>query len=252
MKRSILLGMLALALPSAGCSTLSDSRGSGTGLSTAKQAQVPSKPVFGSGPEVTIFLKQAQDARSAGDMNTAAKILTQLVLVAPSDPRVIGEYGKVLVAEGRSNDALAFLDSAIRLQPGDWTLYSAQGVAYDEQSNYLTAQASYARALELKPGEPAVLNNDGLSHIKAGDLAGAENLLRQVSNESPDYAQIAESLALLEKLKANAAPAHRITAVENQMPAPVATPTLVMSKVVAKDVVRIAGQAPVLPTASQQ
>lgn len=35
-----------------------------------------------------------------------------------------------------ADDAIAFLDRAIQLQPGDWTLYSAQGVAYDQEGKY--------------------------------------------------------------------------------------------------------------------
>jgi Flp pilus assembly protein TadD len=93
---------------------------------------------------------------------------------------VLGDYGKVLAAQGKSDDALAFLDRAIQMSPNDWTLYSAQGVAFDHEGKYLAAQASYGRALTLKPGEPAILNNDALSHMQAGDLTGAENLLRQV------------------------------------------------------------------------
>ena len=221
--------MLALALPGAGCSTFSylDFSAAGSGRSVAKQAVALPNLGAESESEVAVFLAQAQQARATGELDTAARILTQLVLIAPDNPRVIAEYGKALAAQGRSDDALAFLDRAIQLAPGDWTLYSAQGVAFDQQRKYLSAQASYARALELKPGEPAILNNDALSHMQAGDLAGAESLLRQVSAQSPDYPRITKNLALLEKLKAAtpaptaAAPSQRMTAIRDGMPAPV-------------------------------
>ena len=222
--------MLALALPGAGCSTFSylGHSDASAAQQAPKQAALPFSAVPGSEAEVTVFLAQAQQARADGDLTTAAKLLSQLVLIAPDDPRVLGAYGKVLAARGRSDDALAFLERAIQLQPGDWTLYSAQGVAYDQQAKYLSAQASYARALELKPGEPAVLNNDALSHMQAGDLAGAESLLRQVSAQSPEYARIAKTLALLEKM-VPAAPVpmaaglpRPAVAQENRMPEPVA------------------------------
>ena len=237
--------MLALALPGAGCSTFSYIGHSGASAAeqAPKQAVLPFSGVPGSEAEVTVFLAQAQQARADGDLTTAAKLLSQLVLIAPDDQRVLGAYGKVLAAQGRSDDALAFLERAIQLQPGDWTLYSAQGVAYDQQAKYPLAQASYAHALELKPGEPAVLNNDALSHMQAGDLTGAANLLRQVSPQSPNYDHIAKTLALLEQMIPSAPPApviaelaRRTAATENGMPQPVAidapiTPTMMSSDV---------------------
>jgi tetratricopeptide (TPR) repeat protein len=113
----------------------------------------------------------------------------------------MGEYGKTLVAEGRSDDALAFLERAIELQPGDWALYSAQGVAYDQKANYKAAQISYGRALAIKPGEPTVLSNDALSHVQTGDLDGAEKLLLQASEQGGDYPRIASNLALVKSLR---------------------------------------------------
>jgi Flp pilus assembly protein TadD len=223
LKRSILLGMLALALPGAGCSTFSSYLDLTRGGAEQHAARQPSLPngAQSSEAEIAVFLAQAKEARAAGDLNTAAKLLGQLVLIAPDDPHVIGDYGKVLTAQGRSDDALAFLERSLQLQPGDWTLYSAQGVAFDQEGKYLSAQASYARALELKPGEAAVLNNNALSHMQAGDLAGAENLLRQVSPQSPDYVRVTKTLALLQSLKP--APT-AVAARENRMPEPVVMP----------------------------
>jgi len=77
--------------------------------------------------DLDVALRQAQAQRSAGDLAGALRILSQLVLVVPDDPRVVGEYGKTLTAQGRSDDALAFLERAIALKP-DWSLYSAQGI----------------------------------------------------------------------------------------------------------------------------
>ena len=199
----MLLGMIALALPTTGCATFGHH--TDPAPAPAKQAaatpSLPEKFPQGGDAEVSVFLAQAQTARAGGDFETAAKLLTQLVLIAPDEPRVLGEYGKTLAAQGRSEDALAFLQRAIELQPGDWTLYSAQGVAFDQEAKYQAAQAAYGRALALKPGEAVVLNNDALSHMQAGDLNGAEDLLAQVSPQSPGYPQIAKTLALLATYK---------------------------------------------------
>ncbi len=143
---------------------------------------------------------QAQLLRRAGNYDGAVRTLGQLVLIAPDDARVLGEYGKTLVAKGESEDAIAFLNRAIELQPGDWSLFSAQGVAFDQMGNYPSAQTSYNRALALQPGEPSVLSNAGLSRMQAGDLAGAEAYLSQAMQQGGDDARIASNLALVRRL----------------------------------------------------
>ena len=123
---------------------------------TAKVVPTPA-PALAEIGDLESAIAQAQAARAAGNLAGANRILSQLVLFAPDDPRVLGEYGKTLTAQAKSDDALAFLERAIQLQPGEWSLYSAQGVAYDQKRNYKEAQVAYGRALSLKPGEPAVL-----------------------------------------------------------------------------------------------
>ena len=174
-------------------------------------------------------VRQAQAQRKMGDLVGATRTLSQLVLVAPDDARVLGEYGKTLVAQGRSDDALAFLERAIELQATDWSLFSAQGVAYDQKGKYVLAQAAYARALGLKPGEPTVLSNDALSHIQSGDLDEAERLLREAAQAGGDYPRIASNLALVQSLKASrsaAAPAPAKLAVQPAAPPPAPAPVV--------------------------
>ena len=171
-------------------------------------------------------VKQAQAQRKSGDFSTAAHTLSQLVLLAPDDARVLGEYGKTLIAMGRTDDALAFLERAVELQPRDWSLFSAQGVAYDQKGEYLAAQAAYDRALLLKPGEPTVLSNAALSHVQTGDLDGAEALLLQASPSSGEFPRIASNLALVRSLKnsrpppaPSVVPAKELTLVPGPVPA---------------------------------
>jgi Flp pilus assembly protein TadD len=228
LKRATLVGILVLLAPTAGCATFpfNFSHASAMPASAPTQTTAPSaKPNANAADGAANLEKAIRDAqaqRKAGDLAGAAKALSQLVLIAPDNGLVLGEYGKNLAAQGRSDDALAFLERAIELQADDWTLYSAQGMAYDQKANYRAAQASYARALVLKPGEPTVLNNAALSYMQAGDLDNAEKLLRQAPMGSPDYPRIAQNLALVQSLRA-AQPAKAATAVPPTLaPGPVA------------------------------
>lgn len=227
MKSISVLGIFLALAPLAGCASiplanLLPGRPPQASAPPAKEAAAVNPAAPPADLEGAILTAQVQ--RRAGDLSGAAKVLSQLVLVAPDDVRVLGEYGKTMTAQGRSDDALAFLERATQLQPGDWTLYSAQGVAFDQKGNYRAAQASYARALQLKPGEPTVLNNDALSHMQAGDLDGAEKLLREATPGTPEFPRIAQNLALVQSLRA-AQPAKAPAAAAAQPPvlAPVAS-----------------------------
>ncbi len=145
---------------------------------------------------------QAQTFRRAGDLDGATRTLSQLVLVAPDDPRVLGEYGKTLVAKEQTEDAIAFLNRAIELNPSEWTFYSAQGVAFDQAHNYRAANIAYQRALAIQPGEPSVLSNAGLSRMQAGDLANAETLLNRAIEQGGTDPRIARNLAMVSDLAA--------------------------------------------------
>ena len=146
-------------------------------------------------------VRDAQVMRSQKDYAGAIKILSQLMLIAADDPRVVGEYGKVLVQQGRSSEALDFLGRAVQLQSNDWTLYSALGVAYDQKADYDRAATAYQRALQLKPGESVVLNNYAMSRLQAGDLARARTLIADAATASQDE-RVARNRDMIYAMKA--------------------------------------------------
>jgi Flp pilus assembly protein TadD/cell division protein FtsN len=192
-----------------------------------KSTAQSNRPVDSAPTELNTALARAQISRKVGDFAEATKILSQLVLFAPDDSRVLGEYGKTLLAQGKSDDALAFLERAIQIQPGDWSLYSALGVAHDQKGEYQAAQTAYERALQLKPGETAVLNNAALSYMQSGDLDSAERMIQQASATTTDKARIEYTMALVQRLKAarpssiqTPAPAAPTPAPETPAPAP--------------------------------
>lgn len=166
-------------------------------------------------------ITQAQAQRAAGDLNAATATLSQLVLIAPDDPRVLAEYGKTLIDKGELSDALAFLQRAIELNPGDWKYHSAQGVAFAQTRNYRSASIAFSRALALSPNEPTVLNNFALAQMQAGNLDQAEALLLRASAGGTAIPQITQNLAMVRELKA--AQAGTQHAVAAAAPSPVET-----------------------------
>ncbi len=145
-------------------------------------------------------VEKAKTQRALGDNTGAAHALAQMMLVAPDDVRVVGEYGKTLVSLGRSDDAVAFLKRALELNPNDWTLYSAIGAAFDQKADFVNARVAYQRGLQLKPDSSALLNNYAMSRMLAGDLPGAQALIAQAQTAGNDP-KIAHNAALMANLR---------------------------------------------------
>ncbi len=208
------------AVWAAGCA----SNGSGTSAAGTSAAIAPASheaPSSNFPATLDNEIAKAHALRTQGSYDEATKALGQLMLAAPDDARVIGEYGKLLVQEGRPAEALPFLKRALELQGNDWTVYSAMGVAYDQIDDHAKARLAYGQALSLKPGEPHVLNNYAVSRMLAGDYDNAQRLLVQASQTGSGDPKIANNLALLASMKHPGAAAPQPAA-----PAPAATPRL--------------------------
>ncbi|HEX3666714.1 MAG TPA: tetratricopeptide repeat protein [Rhizomicrobium sp.] len=145
-------------------------------------------------------IQRAHMLREKGDYDEAARSFAQLLLVAPDDARVVGGYGKVLAQQGHSKEALGFLKRAVELDPHDWSLQSALGIAYDQSDDHARARAAYEHALALKPGDASVLNNYAVSRMLAGDYTAAKRLFAQAEAKGVSNPKIALNLEKLTSL----------------------------------------------------
>ena len=74
---------------------------------------------------------------------------------------------------------------------------SAEGAIYDQIGEPKLARAQYRQALDLKPGEPSVLSNLGMSYLLTGDLKSSETYLRQAINRPGADSRVRQNLALV-------------------------------------------------------
>jgi Flp pilus assembly protein TadD len=166
-----------------------------------QQAQAADADILANPGNLADDIRHAQEQRAAHDLDGATRTLSQLMLMAPDDPRVVGEYGKVLAERGRAQEAVQFLTRATQLRSNDWSIYSALGVAEDQLGKLTDARAAYEQALALKPNEPSVLNNYALSRMLANDPATAQRLMAMaVAHGGGADPKIARNIALINSL----------------------------------------------------
>lgn len=188
---ALFLGCTALTAPAHAWSLFGDTKAQADAKEAADAKAKPAENLEDS-------IRQAKMLRLAGSYPEAIKHLSQLMLAAPDDSRVISEYGKTLAAMGRAQESVNFLSRAQQLEPADWTVYSALGVAYDQMGNQKDAAAAYDRALALNPNEPSVLSNYALSRLLAKDPDGARKLAAraEIAGGTSD-ALIARNIAMV-------------------------------------------------------
>ena len=168
-------------------------------------------------------IQQARVLRQTGNHQEAIRHLSQLMIVASDDSRVVSEYGKALVETGRAQEGVNFLTRAEQLQPTDWTVFSALGVAYDQLGNHKDAQTAYERALVLQPEEASVLNNYALSRMLAKDPEAARILIaRAESAGGKSDSKIARNIAMIRGMAI--APTTQDVATAEPLAAPIAAP----------------------------
>lgn len=156
-----------------------------------------------------VGLMQSLRALGAGDQ--AGEAATMALAANPDNAAVIAEVGKVRLASGDLQDAVKLLARAAALDPKDWKVRSALGVAYDRLGDPKKAEDSYRAALQISPDNAAVLNNYALSRAMAHDLPGARELLQRAVASAGSDVRVRQNLALIYALSGDMTQAEALT-----------------------------------------
>jgi len=145
------------------------------------------------------------------DQNAQAVAVMQgLAIQYPEDMKVLAAYGKSLADAGEFRQAAEVLSRAHTPDRPDWTVLSAQGSVADQMGEHETARGYYEAALKIRPDEPSVLSNLGLSHALSRQLPKAESTLRQAAEQPGADARVRQNYALVLGLQGKFAEAEAI------------------------------------------
>jgi cytochrome c-type biogenesis protein CcmH len=113
-----------------------------------------------------------------------------------------------LASRGKTQDAAAVLQAAVRLHPRDYSLWVGLGNALTDHARGLTPAGRFAfqRAREIAPTAPAPDYFEGLALLRSGDPDAALILWKGLLDRAPANAGwrpiVADGVALIETMQA--------------------------------------------------
>jgi Flp pilus assembly protein TadD len=134
--------------------------------------------------------------RGTGQRAQAAAVLEQAAIANPSNRALIAAYGRALVDNGNYQQGFETLSRAHTPDNPDWHILSVQGTALDRLGRHEEARRYYNNALKIKPEEPSVLSNLGMSYLLSKQLANAEQALRRAHEGDRSNMRIRQNFAL--------------------------------------------------------
>ena len=217
---------LVLAAGVAGCAnsrnmtTGSVARDSGRPVDQMSTSQLESAAdtlgeAFARNPkDKVVAMRYASVLQMNGRVDQSLAVMRKLAIGYPKDRDVLAAYGKSLAAAGQFEPALDAVRRAQTPEYPDWKLVSAEAAILDQLGQSKEARELYRRALDLKPNEPSVMSNLGMSYVLEGDLRTAETYMRSAAAQPGADSRVRQNLALVVGLQGRFDEAEKIASQE--------------------------------------
>jgi tetratricopeptide (TPR) repeat protein len=138
----------------------------------------------------------AVDTYERGDTGRALSMLAELLQRYPDHPGALYMSGSLLLGRGELLAAVARLEAAVQVLPGNGEVLQALADAYSQLERWPEAVQAYQAALAAGRGHPDLLNNLGLALKESGDVDGAIAVYQQALLTAPDDADLHNNLAI--------------------------------------------------------
>jgi tetratricopeptide (TPR) repeat protein len=117
-----------------------------------------------------------------GRISDAEKLTSAALAKFDTEGWAHGSHARVLLAKSDAAAAVAELDRAVELSPGDASLHALRGDATRGVGSRDAAKASYEKALQLDPGQPRALSGFVTLLIDSGNYARAAEIIKQMDD----------------------------------------------------------------------
>ncbi len=202
---SVSIVMIAAGL--AGCANRNPTTGS-IGPSASRMSQMSEAELNGEAARLgKKYAKNPTDKATAmsyatllqmnGRTEQSLAVMRKLAIALPKDRQVLAAYGKSLAGAGQFEPALDAIRRAQTPEYPDWKLFSAEASILDQLGQKNEARALFNKAADLKPNEPSILSNLGMSYLMEGDLRTAETHMRKAVEMPGADSRVRQNLALV-------------------------------------------------------
>lgn len=106
-------------------------------------------------------LVRASDAYNQGDLSKAERICRDALTSAPDHPQLNHQLALICAGQGRASDALAALDRALAVQPGNFDFLILRGDTLLALNRPEEALTCFDRVMVFRQQTPALLNSRG-------------------------------------------------------------------------------------------
>lgn len=159
-------------------------------------------------------LRYANVLQMNGKSEQSLAVMRKLAIELPKDRTVLAAYGKALASAGQFEPALDAIRRAQTPEYPDWKLLSAEAAILDQTGQAQQARELYRKALDLKPNEPSILSNLGMSYVLEGDLKTAETYMQSAAQSPNADSRVRQNLALVVGLQGRFQEAEQIASQE--------------------------------------
>jgi tetratricopeptide (TPR) repeat protein len=121
--------------------------------------------------------------------------LSVALKINPKIPLANYLYGRALLTLGHRDEAMKHFREELAIDPNEFGPNLYLGVLLNQAEEYKEAAPYLARALQVRPGDPAVRFQLALVQIGAGNLEKARKMLEGILKDSPDFLDAHVSLA---------------------------------------------------------
>lgn len=135
--------------------------------------------------QIPMALRSAQSEQRAGNQNQAEHIYRQVLVLSPSHPDALHFLGALLLQQGRVDEAIKTIASAVKTNPLNFEAYNNLAFAFHQRGRLEDALSNYRKALALKPDYVGALFNMHALLLERGKLDAALACLESIIQLCP-------------------------------------------------------------------
>lgn len=124
-------------------------------------------------------MRQALYLEYEGDYEGQEKLCREMLETDPAFPDVLSMLGRCLLSQGRAEEAIPYLEDAVRADPSDFNTVISLGQAYHARGQYRQAAQQFEKVAAAKEYHPFYYSSYGDSLEKLGQREKAREIYRK-------------------------------------------------------------------------